>query len=138
MRRPMLALCVLVLLPPAAAAAREAAPGNDDRAAATTVTLPANVTGTTAGPEGREALVDVYRADGEQLADVTCAHARSGGEAALAFPARAGESYLVRVSQPAGSTAGAFDLALRGAPPQPRPPGPSRSAYARVRVLRPL
>jgi hypothetical protein len=71
-----------------------------------------------------DALVDVYRVQRSQLSQVTCERTDRDGRASLAFRTRAGETYLVRVSQLVGSASGTFELGVQLAQPAARPPGP--------------
>ncbi len=71
-----------------------------------------------------DAVVDVYHVQRSQLTAITCAATNSKGKAELAFGVKAGDTYLVRVSQQKDSAADSFQLVLEQAAPAAAPPGP--------------
>src|SRR4051794_7644191 len=62
-----------------------------------------------------EATLDVYERLRSDQSLITCDNSDVHGSAAVAFNARKGKSYLVRVGRRSGSAADAFSLALEGA-----------------------
>jgi hypothetical protein len=69
-------------------------------------------------------VVDVYHLQRSQLTGITCAATNSKGKAELAFGVKAGDTYLVRVSQQKDSASDSFQLVLEQAAPAAAPPGP--------------
>jgi hypothetical protein len=71
-----------------------------------------------------DAIVDVYRVQRSQLSFAGCAVTNSKGKTELAFGvAKAGDTFLIRVSQQMGSASDTFQLGLEQAPPAAAPPG---------------
>ncbi|MEA2466187.1 MAG: hypothetical protein QOJ57_313 [Thermoleophilaceae bacterium] len=71
-----------------------------------------------------DALVDIYRVRRSQLTSFGCAFTNEKGKAELAFRVpKAGDTFLIRVSQQVGSASDTFQLALEQAPPAAAPPG---------------
>ena len=71
-----------------------------------------------------DAVVDVYLRERSQQRLLTCDAGDRNGRAAVAFTARRGQSYLIRVARRENSVAGTFRLRIVGAG-GPRLPGPA-------------
>jgi len=70
-----------------------------------------------------DAVLDVYSRQRSQLTPVRCDSTDGDGEAAIAFQAQAGATYLVRVAKRTGSVDGSFRLDLFAPQPPAQPPG---------------
>ena len=84
-----------------------------------------------------DAVLDVYVRERSQHHLLTCDVSDRNGRAAVAFPARRGQSYLIRVARRADSVSGDFKLRLEGAggprlPGPPLPPGGISGSLDRV------
>ena len=70
-----------------------------------------------------DATVDVFLRTRSQLGQVACEVTDRGGNAALEFVPKKGETYLIRVGQRANSEPGGFRLDVFAPEPAPRGPG---------------
>ena len=70
-----------------------------------------------------DAAIDVVRRQRSQYLTEVCSPTDSRGRATVAFDGRPGTTFLIRVSQRAGSAAGTFALDAVVPEPLPRPPG---------------
>jgi hypothetical protein len=71
-----------------------------------------------------DAVVDVYHVQRSQLMEIACDPTNSKGKAELGFRVKAGDTYLIRVSQQMDSAPDSFQLVLEPAAPAAAPPGP--------------
>ena len=84
------------------------------------------------------AAVNVLRRTRTQITSVACDVTDESGHAETSVPVKAGESYLVRVTQAVASPAGNFELGVQFEAPTPRAPGaalPAGGASGRLHTV---